>query len=123
MKKHTVKNKQNPEDKMLKKILKVLEDKKAEDIQIFKVQDLVSYTDYFVFCTGTSNPHLKALHDSIKKDLKKDKHKILGSGAKDSGWVVLDCGMVVVHCLNQKQRDRYRLEELWQDADIVHHHY
>ena len=107
-----------PEDKLLQKILSILEDKKAHDIRIFNVTELTGYTDYFVFCTGTSNTNLRAMQASLHKELRTEK---LNLGTKinensDSGWVAVDCGMVVVHCFGEAERAYYNLEELWKNA-------
>lgn len=117
------KKEHKPEDKLLEKALKVLEDKKAEDIRIFNVQELVDYADYFIFCSGTSSTHLKTLADELQKKIKKENINIKQSGDKNSGWIILDCGMVVCHCMGQAERAFYKLEDLWKDADVVYHHY
>lgn len=117
------KKSREPEDILLEKILNILEDKKALDIRIFNVKNLVAYTDYFIFCSGTSNIHLKTLAFELHKQLKKENISVKESGEKSSGWIALDCGMVVVHCFGQAERIFYNLEELWQDADVVFHHY
>lgn len=123
VKKKAKRKKQQPEDKLLEKVLKIMEDKKALDIRIFNVQGENSYTDYIVCCTGTSKVHLRTLADALQKELKKEHIAIKSSKEKESGWLVIDCGMVVVHCMGQEERDHYKLEELWQDADVVYHHY
>jgi len=40
-------------------------DKKAEDIRILDLRQLSSFADYFVICTGTSDPHLKAIGSEV----------------------------------------------------------
>ncbi len=104
-------------------ILKALEDKKAEDISIFNVKGLVDYTDHFVFCSATSAPHIDAISREVYTALRREKHHVKESGDKKSGWVVLDCGEIIVHCFGKAERAFYDLEQLWQDADVVHHHY
>lgn len=37
-------------------------------------------------------------------------------GAKESGWVIIDYGSVVVHAFSEEQRQFYGLERLWADA-------
>ncbi len=40
-------------------------------------------------------------------------------GTKDTGWIVLDYGEIVVHAFTQEQRAFYDLERLWSDAPQV----
>ena len=39
--------------------------------------------------------------------------------AEESGWTVVDAFDVMVHLFTPEQRDRYRLEKLWRDADQI----
>ena len=71
-----------------------------------------------MICTGTSEPHLKAIAGEIEDELKK-KHKLKPhavDGYPMSQWIVLDYSNVVVHVLHEQKRDYYRLEDLWSDA-------
>ena len=93
------------------------DDKRAEDIVILDLRGISTITDFFVICTGTSNPHLKAIRTEIAGKLKEDGQKAYGTdGAPESNWLVLDYGDVIVHIFHQKQRQHYALEDLWSDA-------
>lgn len=95
-------------------------DKKALDLVVLNIVDLVTYTDCFVICTGTSSPHVGAIVESVQEAL-------LGHGVKPSGiegkrsahWVLLDYGDVVVHVFDPQAREYYELEKLWLDAPRV----
>jgi ribosome-associated protein len=93
-------------------------DKKAEDIIALDLRGHSSFTDFFVICTGTSEPQLKAIASEIQDRVKKDHHrKPLGvDGPPLSQWVVADYGDVVLHVFHSSKRDLYRLEDLWNDA-------
>ena len=41
------------------------DNRKAEDIVVLDLRKLSNITDYFVICTGTSEPHLRAIVDKI----------------------------------------------------------
>ena len=43
----------------LKKIVKTLDSKKAENIEVLGIKDLTILTDYFVIANGTSTTHTK----------------------------------------------------------------
>jgi ribosome-associated protein len=94
--------------------------KKAEDIRILDLRKLSSFADYFVICTGTSDPHLKAIGTEIREKLRDN----LGINAHADGfpasqWVVLDYHGVLIHIFQGEKRDFYDLESLWRDAPVV----
>lgn len=96
-------------------------DKKATDIRILDLRKISSFADYFVICTGTSEPHLKAISSEVRERLRED----LGLTAHADGfpvsqWVVLDYSGVLVHIFLPDKRSFYDLESLWKDAPSVH---
>ena len=97
------------------------DNKKAENIVILDVRDLSSVTDYFVIASGTSEPHLRAIVDEIRDQLR-DRHQLRPravDGTLHAAWVVLDYFDVIVHVMRQDVRERYDLETLWGDAPRV----
>lgn len=97
------------------------DNRKAEDIVILDLRKLSSITDYFVICTGTSEPHLRAIVDEIQEHLEEEQH--ISPRGTDGGistsWVVLDYFDVIVHVMRKDVRDLYKLEDLWGDAPHV----
>lgn len=104
----------------VKQIVKVLDDKKAKNIEVLKLTDVTSLSDYFIICTGTSSTHVKTLADEV--DEKVDTageltyHK---EGYQSASWVLLDYGDIVVHIFYGETRDFYNLEHLWSDSERV----
>lgn len=95
----------------------VAADKKAEDILVIDLRGLSTFTDFYVICSGSSEPQLKAIAGEISDRLKKENVRPLGvDGFPLSQWVVADYGSVVVHIFHTTKREIYRLEELWNDA-------
>lgn len=97
------------------------DNRKAEDIVILDVRKTSSITDYFVICTGTSEPHLRAVYNEITDTLLEDhgiKPRALDGGL-NTAWVVLDFFDVIVHIMRKDVREQYQLEELWGDAPKV----
>ena len=95
--------------------------KKAENIVILDVHELSSVTDYFVICTGTSEPHLRAIVDEIMDTLREE-HAVRPramDGTLHTAWVVLDFFDVMVHVMRAEVREHYDLEGLWGDAPRV----
>jgi ribosome-associated protein len=42
-------------------------------------------------------------------------------GYKEGGWILLDCGNIVIHVFLEEERRYYNLERLWGDAVLEHH--
>lgn len=92
--------------------------KKAENLVVLDLRKVSSVTDYFVLCTGTSEPHLRAIVDHIGETVERDaglKPNAL-DGTTQAGWVVLDYFDVMIHVMRADQREKYDLESLWGDA-------
>lgn len=97
------------------------DDKKAEDIVIMDVQGISPVADYFVICTATSMPHLKAIRNEIKDRfwMEHQRKPIAVDDNMESLWIILHYGDVMVHVFHKEKRDFYALEELWGDAPRV----
>ena len=94
------------------------DNKKAENIVVLDVRELSSVTDYFVICSGTSEPHLRAISDEVANRLREE-HQLRPraiDGTLQTAWVVLDYFDVIVHVMRQDVREKYDLEALWGDA-------
>jgi ribosome-associated protein len=80
-----------------------------------------TFTDFFVICSATSEPQLKAVANEIETRLRKD-HSIRAvaiDGFPASQWIVLDYLQVVVHVFHRDKRAFYSLEDLWGDAPLL----
>jgi ribosome-associated protein len=93
-------------------------DKKAEDIIVIGVSELLVVTDYFVICTGRTDRQVRVIADEIEDQLREKLGvKPAGrEGVEQGTWVLLDFVDVVVHVFQPAERDFYRLEKLWSDA-------
>ena len=95
--------------------------KKASDLMVQEVRELVGVTDYFVIATAANSRQIFAIIDQIEEDLRvkaqvKPLHR---EGTSDGTWALLDYGMLVVHVFQPETREYYRLEQLWNDAPVV----
>jgi ribosome-associated protein len=93
-------------------------DIKAEALLTLDLREYISYTDYFVICTGRSDRQVKAIHDRIAEGMKHE-HEMLPirvDGVTSKQWILMDYGDVVVHIFTPEMRDYYRLEQLWGEA-------
>ncbi len=95
-------------------------EKHASDILLLDARTVCSFTDYFVICSGESEPQIKAICEEIEARLKKEGVRFHHQeGNVESGWVVLDYGDVVVHVFLTPEREHYELEKVWSEAQPV----
>lgn len=101
-------------------IVKALDSKRAEDIQVIKIGDLTIIADYFIIADGTSNTHTKSLAEEVEFKMTQNGIEPLRTeGYQGQNWIVLDYGDVVVHVFYKETRDQYNLERLWSDGTQV----
>lgn len=97
------------------------DEKKATDIMVQEVRDLIGVTDYFVIVTASNNRQIEAIIDEIEDQVRleggvKPLHR---EGSSDGSWSLLDYGDFVVHVFQPETREYYRLEALWNDAPVL----
>lgn len=92
--------------------------KKAEAIVALDLRGISTFTDFYVICSGTSEPQLKAIVEEIQEVLREKLgvRAIRVDGLPYSHWVVADFGDVIVHIFHETKRPVYALEHLWGDA-------
>ncbi len=85
------------------------------------LRGISSFTDFFVICSGTSEPQLKAIANEIETRLREDYslRPVAVDGFPASQWMVLDYLQVVVHIFHRDKRAFYSLEGLWGDAPVL----
>lgn len=97
------------------------DEKKASDIMVQEVRDLIGVTDFFVIVTAANSRQVEAIIDEIEDQLReqmkvKPTHR---EGSTDGSWSLLDYGDIVVHVFQPETREYYRLEVLWNDAPVI----
>lgn len=97
------------------------DEKKATDIMVQEVRELIGVTDYFVIVTASNSRQVDAIIDEIEDKLREEAHvkPYHREGSSDGSWSLLDYGNIVVHVFMPETREFYRLEALWNDAPIV----
>jgi ribosome-associated protein len=88
---------------------------------VLDLRGISSFTDFFVICSATSEPQLKAVAGEIEARLKEEHatRPVAVDGFPASQWIVLDYLQVVVHVFHRDKRDFYSLEDLWGDAPRI----
>jgi len=101
-------------------IARVALDGLAEDAVILDMRRVASFCDYFVICQARSPLHIDAIHDRVIEAMAQEGlHSPRREGGRNSTWVVLDYGDVVLHIFDEPTRAFYDLERLWSDARRV----
>lgn len=97
------------------------DEKKATDIMVQEVKELISVTDYFVIATAANNRQVEAIIDEVEEQerVKAGVKPLHREGTMDGLWALLDYGSFVVHVFQPQTRDYYRLESLWNDAPVL----
>ncbi len=85
---------------------------------VLDLRGISTFTDYYVICSGTSEPHLKAIAGEIQERLKDrwSTRPAAVDGYPISQWVIIDYISVLVHIFHTDKRRYYALEDLWGDA-------
>ena len=106
---------------LARRIADIAADRKAIDIRVLDLRGIVSYTDFFVICSGNTERQTKAIHDAVYRELKDDKGLLPGrsEGEREARWILLDYLDCVVHIFTPEAREYYRLEQLWGEAPQV----
>jgi len=103
---------------LAERIAEIAADRKAIDVRVLDLRDVVSYTDYFVVCSGNTERQTKAIHDAVYRTLKDDEGLLprRAEGEREARWILLDYLDCVVHIFTPEAREYYRLENLWGEA-------
>ena len=105
-------------DELADRVAAIASDRKAIDIRVLDVRGMISYTDYFVVCSGKTDRQARAIHDAVRKEMK-DEHGVLPrrvEGDREARWILMDYLDCVVHIFTPDARSYYRLEQLWGEA-------
>lgn len=94
---------------------------RGRDIKVVDLREQTALFDYFVIVTGNSGRQLHAISEEIDRVLEKElgDRRIGIEGYKESRWIVLDYGNVVMHIFDEDTREFYQLENLWAEGKEV----
>jgi len=94
--------------------------KKAERLVALDLAGLQGVADYFLVCSGASEPQVRAIAEAVEDQLRaRDVRPWHVEGGEGRRWILLDYVDVVVHVFHEKTREYYLLERLWGDARSV----
>lgn len=111
---------QNGAEELLNTIGQAIFDKKGSNIIALDVRGISTMTDFYVIAEGNVERHVKAIHNTILDAMHQKGHRALHvEGVRESDWIVIDFGEIVIHLFTPDMREKYALENLWKEGKIV----
>ena len=107
----------------LNSIAQAIFDKKGMNILALDVRGISTLTDYVIIAEGNVDKHVIAIAHAVIDELKKLGLKsVYVDGMKNGDWVVIDYLHIMVHLFMPGLRDKYQLEQLWKEGQIIDLH-
>jgi ribosome-associated protein len=105
-------------EQLARHLAAIADSKKAEDLVVLDMRELVAYTDFLAICTARSERQARAIVDEVRVQVKRESGMLPGGvdGGGEAGWTILDYLDCVLHVFTPEARERYGLEDLWRDA-------
>ena len=100
-----------------RKIVQVMDSKKAKDIRLIKIEGISSLGAYFVVASASNTTQVKAIADEVEDEMTKlglEPNRV--EGRQSAQWILMDYYDVMVHVFLDEARSFYNLERLWSDA-------
>ncbi|RDB31662.1 ribosome silencing factor [Candidatus Similichlamydia laticola] len=94
-------------------IVEELLSQKAFNVRVLDMKDPTALCRYLVISEVFVDHHLKAVAEHLVVTLKKLGRRPRVEGR--SSWILLDCGLVVIHLLTSEARSYYSIETFWGD--------
>jgi len=99
---------------------KILDKKKGLDIVIIDIGTKSSFADYFVLASGNTERQIASLRDEVEDQFAKEGLIVKSvEGKQTSGWILMDYGDVIINLLTSEMRERYNIEKVWGDCEIL----
>ncbi len=110
-------------NELARQIVDIIEEKQATEIVLLDVSEQTSITSYFIIATIDNERQGNAVRDELHEKLH-IQHRVRplnheGMQESGGGWVLLDYGDVILHLFTEESREFYKLDELWQKANVV----
>lgn len=108
-------------EKMMAQIAcKAIDDKKGQDIKIIDIHNVSVIADYFVIASGTNSNQVQAIVDNVEEQLGRTGFEAKQiEGNRNSSWILMDYGDVIVHVFDEENRLFYDLERIWRDGKVL----
>lgn len=108
---------------LVQRAAQLIYEKKGNNVLGLDVRGISSVTDFLVIAEGNVDRHNRAISQTLVEELKKEGHfPIAVDGMEKGEWVVMDYGDFIIHLFLPELRNRYQLENLWNDGVLLDLH-
>jgi ribosome-associated protein len=104
-----IKGKETLENR-LEEIKRILDEKKAENIEIIDLKEKDYIVDTVIIATTLNAKHGFSLLTYLKEDLKPHGEEFIRVD-EDDDWTIIDLGDVLIHLMSESHRKKYNIEE------------
>ena len=110
----------NREKEMTKIALRALDDKKAMDVKVIDIHEVSVLADYCVIASGSNQNQVQAMVDNVEEMLTKAGYEPKQiEGTRNSSWILMDYGDLIIHVFDEENRLFYDLERIWRDGKVL----
>lgn len=110
----------NREKEMTKIALKALDDKMAMDVKVIDINQVSVLADYFIIASGSNQNQVQAMVDNVDEMMTKAGYEPKQiEGRKNSSWILMDYGDLIIHVFDEENRLFYDLERIWRDGKVI----
>lgn len=102
--------------KRLEQIAHILEDKKAENVEVIDLTSKDYIVEYVVIATTLNPKHGFSLLNYLKEGLKPQGEEFLRV-EEDDEWTIIDLGDVFIHLMSERYREKYSIEEFLSELE------
>jgi ribosome-associated protein len=102
-------------DKLLGYLVEQLDGYRLEDVEVVDIRRKSSLASYLLIATGRSEKHIEATMEQIRLALKERELPARPPEGRNSGWIVLDLGDLIVNLFTEEERRKYDLAHLWKE--------
>jgi ribosome-associated protein len=99
----------------IERISKVLDDNKAEAIEVFDLRESEYFVNYVVIASSLGTRHTEALLNHLKTNLKPAEEFLHVDESGD--WIAIDLGDILIHIMTSEYRNKYDLESFLSKLD------
>ena len=99
------------------------DDRKAKDIQLIRIDEVSTLTDWILVAEGLSDVQVRAIIGSVENRLRNeaDRLPLRKEGINEAKWALLDYGDLIVNVLQTYERNYYQLEAFWSNGEKFNH--